>query len=134
MESLFGNDRIDRIVEMLQQVHFVNNGRLVPWPADPVLDRQLVVNIMQRSPGLDLESLIPAFDGWNLDVDKQKKVVRARARFSKWCQIQDQRRGGHRAGPGGPGHGTQRSRGVRQGPGGPPLAADRWGDSGRTRF
>jgi hypothetical protein len=76
IESLFGDDRIDRIVALLH----AQPG----WPADLVKDRQLVALLVTQYPGINLADEIVKWRAWMLDHESRKKVNH-RARFTNWC-------------------------------------------------
>jgi hypothetical protein len=131
METLFGFDPIDEIVAALQAVtYFDRNGNLQHWPADDKRDRQVVVQIKQQHPDLDLAAMIPKFSGHQLDVENTTKVVRMRARFQEWCDIEARNRASWRERR----NGTKRPRGNGSSTGGAPLPADKWTKSGRVDF
>jgi hypothetical protein len=131
METLFGFDPIDEIVAALRTVTYVDHqGNLQRWPADDKRDRQLVVQIIQLHPALDLPEMVPKFAGYQLDVENTTKVVRLRARFQEWCDIEARKQAGWRERR----NGTKRPRGNGSSTGGAPLPADKWTKSGRVDF
>jgi hypothetical protein len=93
---LFGEDRIDGLMNLLHSIQWVEKGKVVRWPADPVRDRLMIEQLERKHPELDLRAEIEKWAAWMLD-HEQKKEVRPRARLTTWCSY-DQRWGSGSAG------------------------------------
>lgn len=79
MDSLFGNDRIDTMVERLWQVR--------DWKRDPEKDRAVLDQLVRDFPTLDLMEELSKFNTWIL-ANGNKGMVTTRGRYARlrnWC-------------------------------------------------
>jgi hypothetical protein len=79
MDSLFGSDRIDTLVERL--------WRVGGWKADPAKDRGVMDQLVRDFPTLDLAEELSKFETWVLANGDRKMVSGSgrHARLRNWC-------------------------------------------------
>jgi hypothetical protein len=128
-DSLFGDDRVDRLVRALQALTWTQGGRTVHWPADDKVDRAFAAKLMDESSDRDIVAKLAKFPQW-MKEHPQTQEVNPRARIQNWICYRDRF-------PDGNARSRKHNRGERAGrtgssAGGAPAGPDAWaGKSGK---
>lgn len=126
-QSLFGDDRVDHLVQRLQALTWMQAGRQRRWPADDVKDRALVAAMLAEHRGGDLARRLDAWAAWmTKEYQTEERKVNCRGRIKNWVCYAE-RYGTRRANPGGGGARTVRQGGGGSATGGAPTPAAAWG-------
>lgn len=96
-EALFGNDdEVDQAIRLLAESRF--------WTPDPVRDRELLYDLRDTYPHLDLVEQVRRWTEWMEENETEilKKKVVPRARLRNWCRWAKRPRASRRPGATGP--------------------------------